>query len=160
MSSRDVVAVPLATKAPIPVADTPFSERDAKFSPDGRWVAYSSDETGRDEVYVQRFPDRLGRFLLSVQGGGMVQWRRDGREIFYVDLERRLMSVALQAKPDGTLVPGLPTPLFETRLGAPVQTNSAQQYMVSADGRRFLINRLEEEDADPITVILNWNRRR
>ena len=158
ISNRDVVAVPLATKAPIPVADTAFSERDAKFSPDGRWVAYSSDETERDEVYVQRFPERADRFLLSAHGGGMVQWRRDGREIFYVDLERRLMSVALQTRPDGTLVPGVPAPLFETRLGAPVQTNSGQQYMVSADGRRFLVNRLEEENADPITVILNWRR--
>jgi Tol biopolymer transport system component len=159
--SRDVVAMDVGgARKPIAVADTAFNERDAQFSPDGRWVAYTSDESGNDEVYVQRFPERSDRVQVSNGGGGMVRWRRDGREVFYVAIDGALMSVAITLpKGQGRLEAGRPARLFQARIGAPVQANSRQQYMVSPDGQRFLMNTLAEENAAPITVILNWQGR-
>jgi Tol biopolymer transport system component len=159
--SRDVVAMEVGgARKPIAVADTAFNERDAQFSPDGRWVAYTSDESGNDEVYVQRFPERSDRVQVSNGGGGMVRWRRDGREVFYVAIDGALMSVAITLpKGQGRLEAGRPARLFQARIGAPVQANSRQQYMVSPDGQRFLMNTLAEENAAPITVILNWQGR-
>lgn len=156
--SRDVFAIDLAApRQPIPVAETSFNERDAQFSPDGRWIAYTSDESGRDEVYVQRFPERTGRLQISNTGGGMVRWRRDGQEIFYIAIDGALISVPIATmKTTSDLTAGSPVRLFQTRVGGPVQTNSRQQYMVSPDGQRFLLNTLAEETPDPITAILNF----
>jgi Tol biopolymer transport system component len=156
--SRDVWAVEIdGERKPIAVANTTFNERDAQFSPDGRWVTYTSDESGRDEIYAQRFPDRSGRVQISNAGGGMVRWRRDGREMFYIAADGSLMAVPITpAKDVSALVAGRPMRLFQTRVGGPVQTNSRQQYMVSPDGQRFLMNTLAEETPDPITVILNY----
>jgi hypothetical protein len=90
----------------------------------------------------------------------MARWRRDGREFYYIGLDGRLMVVALQG-PSGAapLRPSAPTPLFQTRIGPAVQANSKHQYMVSLDGQRFLMNTLAEEEAAPVTVILNWRAR-
>jgi hypothetical protein len=90
----------------------------------------------------------------------MARWRRDGRELFYIGPDGRLMAVILRTGSGATsLEPGPPAPLFPTRIGSAVQPNSKHQYMPAPDGQRFLMNMLTEEDAAPITVILNWRAR-
>ena len=136
-----------------------FDERDGQFSPDGKWIAYQSNESGRFEVYVQPFPGPGGRSTVSTGGGAQVRWRHDGKELFYIALDGRLMAVPVSLAPnDQTLEPGTPVPLFATRVGGAVQSVFRQQYMVSTDGR-FLMSTLVEEAASPITMILNWKPR-
>ena len=156
--SRDVWAASVDRTRKFPVTSTQFNERDAQFSPDGQWIAYTSDETGRDEIYAQRFPESDHRVQISNGGGGMVRWRRDGRELFYIDLTGRLMSVSIRLTAgSGPLAASAPSVLFQTRIGGPVQTNSRQQFMATPDGQRFLMNTLAEEEAEPITILLNWS---
>jgi hypothetical protein len=86
-----------------------------------------------------------------------VRWRHDGKELFFIALDGRLMAVPIQAASDGQEVEvGAPVPLFATRIGGAVQAQNGQQYMVDPDGQRFLMNTVTEETAAPITVILNW----
>jgi hypothetical protein len=143
---------------PFPVVETAFDERDGQFSPDGRWIAYESNESGRFEIYVQSFPERGGTWQISNAGGAQVRWRRDGQELFYVGLDGRLMAVPFRVAPDGrTVEPGTPVPLFVTRMpGGPLQGAFRQQYVVSPDGQRFLINSLIPSAASPITLVVNW----
>jgi len=142
-----------------PVARSEFDEKDGQFSPDGKWIAYQSNESGRSEIYVQAFPGPGGKVQMSTTGGAQVRWRRDGKELFYIALDDRLMAVPIQvaANPQ-TVEPGSPIPLFITRVGGALQTIYRQQYMVSPDGQRFLMNTVTEEATSPITVILNWKR--
>jgi len=132
---------------------TPFDERNARFSPDGRWIAYQSDESGRPEVYVQRFPQGGDRWRVSTVGGTSPLWRGDGHELFYLSQDRRVMSVAFRTKP--TVEIGAPAPLFQTdqRTTMPVT-----QYDVTADGQRFVINRmLRAQVPTMITLDQNWS---
>ena len=152
----DIWALPLdGTRMPIPVVRTSFNERDGEFSPDGKWIAYTSDESGRSEIYVQTFPDGARRRQVSRDGGAMARWRADGRELFYVALDGRLMAVPMDLGRGEAAAQG-PVALFATRIGGAFQANSRQQYMVSLDGERFLMNTLAEETPAPITVVLNW----
>jgi serine/threonine protein kinase len=146
---------------PFPVVRTSFEERDGQFSPDGKWIAYQSNESGRVEIYVQPFSDReekvSGKGQISTNGGAQVRWRPDGKELFYIALDGRLMAVSIRIAPDSQSIDAdPPVALFPTRVGGPVQGISRQQYMVSPDGRLFLMNTVMEEIASPITVILNW----
>ena len=133
----------------------------ADFSPDGRWLAYTSDETGRFEVYVQAFSGRDAvagaagaRWQVSTRGGSEPRWRRDGKELFYIGADRKLMSVTLAA--GSSLEAGVPRPLFATRI-PPGVSPYRRNYVPTSDGQRFLINTLlEETAATPITVVLNW----
>jgi Tol biopolymer transport system component len=140
----------------IPFVTTVADETTADFSPDGKWIAYSSDATGRREVYVQGFaPDQtpaaaLRRWTISNAGGDRPRWSRDGKELYYLALDGRLMAVPTRSDP--TFEPGLPVPLFQTR------STGFSSYDVGIDGR-FLVNTVM--DADPqspsaITVVLNW----
>jgi Tol biopolymer transport system component len=144
-------------RKPIPFLTTSADETFGQFSPDGKWVAYSSDETGRREVYVREFaPDRVpaigaGKWLISTAGGDKPRWRHDGRELFYLALDRKLMAVPV--KPAPPFEPGIPVPLFDVDF-----TGFFAPYDVSADGR-FLINTPLATSAmtsSPIIVILNW----
>jgi serine/threonine protein kinase len=155
----DLWAVPLKTdERPFPIAATSAEERDAQFAPNGHWIAYQSDESGRFEVYVQQFPKPGSRVQISASGGAMVRWRSDGKELFYVALDGRLMAVPIAISPDGnSLEAGTPTPLFPTHVGGALQGNSSAQYVPSRDGQRFLMNTVVEENAAPITVVLNWH---
>ena len=157
-TSFDLWALPLfGDKKPFPVVQTNFDERDGQFSPDGKWIAYQSNETGRFEIYVQSFPGPSGKSLVSSNGGAQVRWRDDGKELFYVALDGHLMAVPIKLDPAGkTLESGEPTPLFATRLGGAVQSNYRQQYMVASNGQRFLMNVPIEEPNSPITIMLNW----
>jgi dipeptidyl aminopeptidase/acylaminoacyl peptidase len=145
---------------PFLVVRTNFDDRDAQFSPDGKWIAYQSNESGRHEIYVQRFPGPGGKWQMSSNGGAQVRWRPDGKELFYIALDDRLMAIPLRFAPDGQAVEaGAPVPLFVTRVGGAVRGRYTHQYMVSPDGQRFLMNTVTEQATSPITVILNWKAR-
>ena len=151
-TGTDLWVLPLfGDRKPIPFLRTEFNEGLGQFSPDVRWMAYSSDESGRREVYVQAFPTPSDKWQISTAGGSYPRWRRDGKEIFYIGADRKLMAVAIQA--DSTLQAGQPQALFEPRVfGAPVIN-----YTVSADGQRFLVNTpAEGSNSAPVTVVLNW----
>ena len=116
----DLWAVPLAgERTPFPVVQTSFDEVQGQFSADGRWVAYASNETGRYEIYIRPFPSPGGKWQVSTGGGIYPRWRRDGKELFYVALDNRVMAAPIQAATDGrTLSPGAPVALFPSRLTA------------------------------------------
>lgn len=162
-TASDLWALPMdGDPKPFPVVQTAFDEVHGQFSPDGRWVAYASNETGRYEVYVRPFPEGGGRWQLSTGGGIYPRWRRDGLELFYITPDNTLMAVPVRVGTDGrTFNPGSPVALFQTRLatGANVGIGgfaSAPQYAVAADGR-FLMNVVASDAAiSPITLILNW----
>src|SRR5262249_415037 len=133
------------------------------FSPDGGWIAYQSNESGRFEIYVQPFPGPGGKWQLSTEGGSQPRWRRDGKELFYISPDNKLIAVPIRLSSAGKTVElGTPMPLFQTRIvGEPGIILRTHQYAVSPDGQRFLINvNAEEASVGPITVILNWHPER
>ena len=141
----------------VQVVRTNFDETNGQLSPDGKWVAYQSNETGRFEIYVQPFPGPGAKSAISRNGGAQVRWRRDGKELFYVGPDDRLMAVPMQLASNGQSIEiGAPTPLFTTHIGGAVQGANMQQYMVSSDGQRFLMNTIMEDALLPIIVLLNW----
>jgi hypothetical protein len=142
-------------RKPIPFLVTAADETFARFSPDGKWVVYSSNESGRRDVYVRPFaPDKNpaagpGKWLVSTEGGDKPNWSRDGKFIFYLSLDNKMMEVPV--KISGTFEAGNPRALFETR------TNGFVPYDITGDGR-FLVNTppSNQVDAAPFTVVLNW----
>jgi Tol biopolymer transport system component len=134
---------------------TEFNEGHGRFSPDGKWVAYASDESGRAEVYVQPFPGPGQRWQISTTGGDQPAWRSDGKEFFYIAPDRKLMAVSIKA---GTgIEAGVPQALFEAPVRTTSVTGSRNQYIATPDGQRFLvITLLEEATRPPITVVTNW----
>lgn len=121
------------------------------FSPDGHLVAYTSNESGRFEIYVETVPRSDRKWPVSTNGGYEPRWRPDGREIYYLSDDRKLMAVAVRAGPSF----GIPEPLFQTRVaGRP--TANRTHYVPSRDGQRFLVNMATDAAASPITVLLNW----
>ena len=152
-TSLDLFVLPLSgDRKPAPFLTTKFNEDFAEFSPDGRWVAYHSDESGRYEVYVTSFPGAGGKWQISTAGGSRPRWRRDGAEIFYLASDNKLVAAAVNGKGSSFEV-GAVKPLFQTRAVGPL----GSPYDVSADGQRFLINtRPEQTAAVPITVVMNW----
>ena len=157
----DIWALPLTgDQKPLPVVETPSSDEFGQFSPDGRWVAYQSNESGRTEVYIQPFMRSGGKISVSTSGGITPRWRGDGRELFYIASDGTVMAVPIRASADGkTVEPGGPSKLFSPAIvgGGTLIIGGAQQYCVSPDGQRFLINSaITEPGASPITVVLNW----
>ena len=146
-------------KKELKVVATDYDEREGQFSPDGKWIAYQSNKSNRYEIYVQAFPGPGSVLPISTNGGTQVRWGRDGKELFYIALDNRLMSVPIRVASDGqTIEPGAPIPLFLTSVGGALQSSSGagHQYAVSDNGQRFLMNTFVETSAEPITVILNW----
>jgi Tol biopolymer transport system component len=138
-----------------PFTQTPFNEYPAVFSPDGRWVAYASDESGRNEVYVAPFPGPGGKWQVSAAGGHWPRWRRDGRELFFLAPDGRVLAAEVEGR-GSTFEIATIRPLFQTqvRLRPTVQGYGCD---VSPDGQRFLVNTLAEEAAPaPITLVVNW----
>ena len=118
-------------------------------SPDGRWIAYTSDETSRDEIYVQSFPSLGNKWKVSVDGGSRPVWSRDGKELFYIAADRKLMVAAVKA--GAAFETTAPRALFETRQSA------TRFFDVSPDGRRFLmIDPLPEPVTPPMTLLVDW----
>jgi hypothetical protein len=137
-------------RKPIPFLQTEFNELRGAFSPDGKWIAYDSDESGRYEVYVQTFPVTGAKWQVSKGGGTHPKWRRDGKELLYLGADRRMTAVAV--KTGGTFQAGNPQPLFETRITSPLA-----RYAMTRDGQRFLVpTPMGEAGATFATVVINW----
>ncbi len=138
-------------RKPIPYLVGDYDQLNARFSPDGRWVVYSSNETGRTEVYVRPFPGPGGKWQISTAGGAWPKWRRDGRELFYVSPDNKLIVAEVREK-GTTLEVGAARSLFETR---PYLVGDV--FDVSVDTGRFLVNTLAgERSSAPLTLVTNW----
>jgi Tol biopolymer transport system component len=155
-SGYDIFVLPVVgdDRTPRVFVRTRADDVHARFSPDGRWVAYSSAESGQHQIYVQPFTGAEGRWQLSTEGGSEPRWRRDGRELYFIGADRRLMAVSIT--PGASFEHGSPTALFATRIASfanPYRTS----YDVAPDGQRFLINSIGENATSPaISVIINW----
>jgi serine/threonine protein kinase len=149
----DIWLLPMSgDRKPVPFLQSPYTEDHARISPDGRWLAYVSNESGRSSVYVTRFPEPGGKWQVSVEGGGFPVWSRDGRELFYRAPDGKLMAVPLKTDPDFDA--GAATPLFTPRInvGGP---GGGFFYDVAPDGR-FLVNVIVDQTIPPATVVMNW----
>jgi Tol biopolymer transport system component len=155
-TKADLWMVPMSGEhKPTPFLQTEFNETNALFSPDGRWVAYNSDESGTPETYVRPFPPAGGKWQVSTQGGVQPAWRSDGKELYYLALDGKIM--AAEVKPGSDFAVGLPVPLFDSGLRPEGLTESRSSFVVAPDGQRFLVNTNAEEAARvPITVVVNW----
>jgi eukaryotic-like serine/threonine-protein kinase len=136
-------------RKPTPVFQTDFQESYNKISPDGRWLAYQSDESKRAEIYVVGFPGLNGKWQVSVDGGRIPVWSRDGKELYFLGANNKLMAVEI--KPGAQFQAGVPKPLFDVQLGP-----SSPNFDVSADGRFLIATPIEQAAAVPMTVVLNW----
>jgi len=152
LTNLDLWALPLfGDRKPFPVANSNFDESLGQFSPDMKWIAFQSNESGRFEIYAQPFPASNGRRQISTDGGAQPRWRRDGKELFYVAPNGDLMAVPLAVTSSG-LEPGTPVRLFQT----PRFLEDRQFYDVATDGRRFLLSVPIEAAPLPITLLMNW----
>jgi serine/threonine-protein kinase len=148
----DLLALPLdGDRKPIPVATTAADETAGAFSPDGKWLAIESDLTGTAEIYLQQFPDPSVKVTASTGGGLSPTWGPDGKEIFYITPHGQLMVVSLDFDSGGGVRPAAPRELFQTRVGS--GGSSTREYVISRDGRRFLLNTLVEQTGSPINLI-------
>jgi Tol biopolymer transport system component len=144
--------LPLAgDRKPLILSKSEFDRDNPHISPDGRWIAYNSLESGRWEVYIAAFPSFTEKRQVSSNGGCQPLWRKDGKELFYRTLDGKVMAV--EVKGGNTLQTGAPQLLFQTAGGVnPVQG----EYSVTADGKRFLLQDPVGQGVAPITVVLNW----
>ena len=130
------------------------SLKNGRFSSDGKWVAYSSNESGRWEIYVTSFPEAHGKWQVSNVGGDQPKWRSDGRELFYLALDSKIMAVSVTT---GTNFDAqTPTVLFQANLREILATSERFSYDVSNDGQKFLINTQMKTATTPMSVVLNW----
>jgi Tol biopolymer transport system component len=130
------------------------SESNGQISPDGKWVAYASDESGNWEIYVTSFPGAAGKWQVSRGGGTEPRWRGDGKEIFYIAPSGMLMSVPVNG--ESIFATGTPEPLFQIRGRAPISSTDVFTYDVAKDGKRFLVNRyVKPEHVEPLSILVN-----
>ena len=136
----------------------PSIVRNGQFSPDGKWVAYASNETGKWEIYVTSFPDARGKWQVSTGGGEEPRWRGDGKELFYISSDSKMMAVPVTI--GANFDAGAPVALFQAVPRQPVSTNDQFVYDVARDGQRFLIlTQVKRPESRPMSVILNWSAR-
>jgi Tol biopolymer transport system component len=140
-----------------PLLQSQWLVRNAQFSPDGKFVAYSSSETGSSEVYVSPFPAFNSRWQVSRgDGGEEPRWRRDGKELFFLAPDGRLMAVDVKTGP--AFETSLPISLFQTHPRQPISAMDFFSYDVTADGEKFLINtKVDASNSAPMSVVLNWS---
>ncbi len=157
-TGRDLMALPLeGDKKPIPVVKTQFEESTGAVSPDGRWIAYASNDSGRTELYVQAFPGAgagpKGRWQVSNGGAYDVKWRGDGRELYYQTQDGKMMAAAIDAGPQDIRAE-TPRVLFSANF----QNSGLREFDVTPDGQRFLLilNSRNEGNTDRLTVVSNW----
>jgi Tol biopolymer transport system component len=155
-NAGDLWAMPMVgnDRTPIPIARSMFAELDGALSPDGHWVAFPSNESGTTQVVVQSFPKGTKRWQVSVNGGLGPEWSANGRELFFVAPDGRLMVVPVPPT-SGTFLYGAASTLFQTRIANTSIPINGAEFAVSADGR-FLVNESVDDVPAPITVILNW----
>jgi Protein kinase domain/WD40-like Beta Propeller Repeat len=146
-------------RTPTPFLQTPNNEVLGQFSPDGRWVAYMSDESGTSEVHIRAFAARGLSHRVSANGGSAPRWRADGRELFYLAPDGTMMAVTV--RPGDAFEAGPPAPLFKTQMPGVGTGNNwgyNANYTVTGDGQRFLISTLIEKRQVQTTVVLGWTR--
>jgi Tol biopolymer transport system component len=151
-TSADLWTYSLTEKKAAPWFEAPLDQGYARLSPDGRWIAYASYESGQSEIYVQSFPDKgRGRWQIS-QGGDQPRWRGDGKELYYVAYDGTMM--AAEVNTAGPFDVGTPHPLFRMQL----KSSNNSSYDPAPDGQRFLCNVLREDDRSGLstTVVVNW----
>ena len=161
--TSDVWILPvLGDRKPFPVVQTDFLEGEAVFSPDGRWLAYTTDEGGQPNVFVQSFPQAGEKHQVSTAGGNAPMWRADGQALYYLSLDATLMAVPIETT--GRFDAGVPKALFPTGASNTGFTvgqaafNIGQLHAASKDGQRFLINARTAQSSSvaPLNVVVNW----
>jgi Tol biopolymer transport system component len=134
----------------------PSAMKNGQFSPDGKWVAYACNESGKWEIYVTSFPDAHGKWQVSNGGGDQPRWRGDGKELFYLAADRKI--VAVRVKEGANFDPGAPAALFQANPREPMATSEQVVYDVTQDGQRFLINTyVKNGEIQPMSIVLNWD---
>ena len=146
--------LPVAGGEPTRFSTSKGSEANGQISPDGKWVAYASDESGNWEIYVTSFPGAEGKWQVSRGGGTEPRWRGDGKEIFYIAPDGMLTAVPVNG--ESFFATGTPAPLFQIHGRAPISSTDVFTYDVTKDGKRFLVNRyIKPEHVPPLTILLN-----
>ena len=144
--------MPVAGGEPTRLLTSKGSESNGQISPDGKWVAYASDESGNWEIYVTSFPSAAGKWQVSRGGGTEPRWGGDGKEIFYIGPRGMLMAVPVNSA--SAFVTGTPAPLFQVYGRAPISSTDVFTYDVAKDGKRFLVNRyVKPEHVAPLTIL-------
>jgi Tol biopolymer transport system component len=151
--STDLWALPLfGDRTPIPIVQTAFVKNSPAVSPDGKWLAYSTNESSRNEVYITAFPGGGAKWQVSTNGGSTAHWRRDGKELFFLDSADNIVGVDVNLSGKAPQL-GVPHALFQA--GAIQRQNNP--FDVTADGKKFLVNVSNlKEGSDPLTLVLNW----
>ena len=145
--------LPAAGGTPVPFLSNRSNDTNGQISPDGKWVAYASDESGTWEIYVTSFPGAAGKWQVSRGGGTEPRWRGDGKEIFYIAPSGMLMAVPVNS--ESVFATGTPAPLFQIHGRAPISSTDVFTYDVAKDGNRFLVNRyVKPEHVAPLTILL------
>jgi Tol biopolymer transport system component len=160
-TGADIQAVPVdGDRTPIEAVRSAYDEQHAQFSPDGRWIAYQSNRTGRFEIYVRPFPGPGADVPVSTSGGEQARWHPDGTELFYIAADDALMAVPIQVHPDRGIEAGEPKRLFTTAVGSTAPNTNRHQWMITPDGSSFVMNtRPQPANASPLHVVLNWRPR-
>jgi Tol biopolymer transport system component len=156
-TGNDLWILPLrGDRKPLPYVNTEFAERLGQFSPDGHWVAYISNESGRFEVYVRPFPTIAGggKWMISSGGGTQPRWRRDGKELFFISPDGMLIAVEVRQMPEFQV--GSSKPLFQTQIWGAGGVTNGHRWDAAPDGQRFLINSATAVAPSSITVVLDW----
>jgi Tol biopolymer transport system component len=159
----DLWVLPLSgDRKAYPLMQTPFNETWAEISPNGKWIAYASDETGRYEVYIRPYPSGDGKWQVSTNGGWYPRWQKDGKELFYHDAAAngKILSVRVNISGQAPEFSSA-TPLFDSGY-ININHGVHHKYAVSPDGKRFIIPRAESTLTGdtrqlPLTVVLNWD---
>jgi len=151
--NRDILVLDMQDGKAKPFLKTAFNEGGAQFSPDGRWIAYVSNESGRGEVYVQPYPGPGGKWQVSTDGGLEPRWNRNGRELFYRNGDRM---IAVPVSTEGGFSAGKPQMLFERGYVSTPLPQTGGVGDVSADGQRFLMIKEAEQESTPVNVVVNW----
>jgi Tol biopolymer transport system component len=151
---------PSSDRKPKLFLQTEFNESQGQLSPDSRWMAYTSNESGERNVYVRAFPSADNKRRVSTAGGEQPRWRGDGKELFYIAPDGKMTGVIMKATPAAGLEPGAPTPLFDSHLNVTGNAgNLVFQYDVTADGKRFVVVETAGGGKSPptLTAVVNWS---
>jgi serine/threonine protein kinase len=151
-TQNDIWTLPMSgERKPVPFLQTGANETSAQFSPDGRWIAYVSDESGTNQVYIAPFPNPVGKWQVSRSGGTEPRWRGDSKEIFFLSPENKLMAAAVNASGSNLQIGNAET-LFEIHPANP----PGYHYDVTKNGKRFLVDSIKEGNFQPLALIVNW----